>query len=55
MAVSTLVRDGEGVVMAVDPTGEDLATFRAGDPDSPVVMLNRLRFAEVVRVWRGSC
>ncbi|GAA1040994.1 DUF1330 domain-containing protein [Virgisporangium ochraceum] len=32
--------------MAVDPTGEDLAAFLAGDPDSPVVMLNLLRFAE---------
>lgn len=32
--------------MAVNPKGEDLATFLAGDPDSPVVMLNLLRFAE---------
>ncbi|WP_239152793.1 DUF1330 domain-containing protein [Virgisporangium aurantiacum] len=30
----------------VDPTGKDLADFLAGDPDSPVVMLNLLRFAE---------
>ncbi|GAA0933187.1 DUF1330 domain-containing protein [Virgisporangium aurantiacum] len=32
--------------MAVDPTGKDLADFLAGDPDSPVVMLNLLRFAD---------
>ena len=32
--------------MAVDPTGQDLADFAADDPDSPVVMLNLLRFAE---------
>lgn len=32
--------------MAVDPTGQALAGFAAGDPDDPVVMLNLLRFAE---------
>ena len=32
--------------MAVNPSGPDLAAFLAGDPDSPVVMLNLLRFAE---------
>ena len=32
--------------MPVDPTGHDLATFLAGDPDSPVVMLNLLRFTD---------
>jgi uncharacterized protein (DUF1330 family) len=32
--------------MAVDPKGHDLAAFLADDPDSPVVMLNLLRFAE---------
>jgi uncharacterized protein (DUF1330 family) len=32
--------------MAVDPHGRDLAAFLAGDPDSPVVMLNLLRFVD---------
>ena len=32
--------------MAVDPRGVDLAAFLAADPDSPVVMLNLLRFVE---------
>ena len=32
--------------MAIDPTGRSLKEFLATDPDSPVVMLNLLRFAE---------
>jgi uncharacterized protein (DUF1330 family) len=32
--------------MAVDPDGEFLDAFLAGDVDQPVVMLNLLRFAE---------
>lgn len=32
--------------MAVDPTGADLKRFLEEDPESPVVMLNLLRFAE---------
>jgi uncharacterized protein (DUF1330 family) len=32
--------------MAVDPTGHDLAEFLAVEPDSPVVMLNLLRFVD---------
>jgi hypothetical protein len=32
--------------MAIDPKGSDLAAFLAAEPDSPVVMLNLLRFAD---------
>ena len=32
--------------MAIDPTGQALKGFLAEDPDSPVVMLNLLRFKE---------
>jgi len=32
--------------MAIDPTGKSLKGFLAEDPDSPVVMLNLLRFKE---------
>ncbi len=32
--------------MAIDPTGQSLKQFLADDPESPVVMLNLLRFTE---------
>ncbi len=32
--------------MAIDPTGKSLKNFLTDDPDSPVVMLNLLRFTE---------
>jgi uncharacterized protein (DUF1330 family) len=44
--------------VAVDPKGNDLAEFLAGDPDQPVVMLNLLRFGdggrELYRQYAGA-